>query len=69
MGLPSTNNKYAVLDQDFSFTPSLQYFLQVKLNMDSNGRVVATPFEGNGSGDFANFGRSGCIYGTSVGTK
>src|SRR6185312_11919696 len=54
MGLPSANNRLAVLAQDFSFAPSLQYFLQVKLNLDSDGRLWATPFEGNGSGDFAN---------------
>jgi len=54
LGLPSTNNRVAVLKEDFSFTPSLQYFLQVKLNMAPDGRLWATPFEGNGSGDFAN---------------
>jgi len=54
MGLPFTNNKYAILDEDFSFSPSLQYFLQVKLNIDINGKLSATPFEGNGSGDFSN---------------
>jgi len=46
--------KYAILNQDVSFTPSLQYFLQVKLNVNKNGSLTATPFEGNGSGDFAN---------------
>ena len=54
MGLPSANSRLAVLAQDFSFAPSLQYFLQVKLNLDNDGRLWATPFEGNGSGDFAN---------------
>ena len=54
MSLPSSNNKVAVLAEDFSFMPALQYFLQVKLNIDSEGRLWATPFEGNGSGDFAN---------------
>ena len=54
MGLPFIKNKYAILNEDFSFTPSLQYFLQVKLNTEINGTLTATPFEGNGSGDFAN---------------
>ena len=54
MGLPFIKNKYAILNEDFSFTPSLQYFLQVKLNMEINGTLTATPFEGNGSGDFSN---------------
>ena len=40
--------------EDISFTPSLQYFLQVKLHMNNNGHLMATPIEGNGSGDFAN---------------
>ena len=45
---------YAVLNQDFTFEPQLQYFLQVKLNFNEQGRLLATPVEGNGSGDFAN---------------
>ena len=53
MGLPLKSN-YAILNSDFSFETSLQYFLQVKLNADINGTLLATPFEGNGSGDFAN---------------
>jgi molybdopterin molybdotransferase len=45
---------HAVLDGDFSFEPPLQYFLQVQLRIDETGRLLATPVEGNGSGDFAN---------------
>jgi len=41
------------LNQDFSFTPNLKYFLQVQLQ-NENGKILATPFEGNGSGDFSN---------------
>ena len=47
-------NLYAVLNEDFTFTPKLQYFLQVKLHVDQKGCLIATPVEGNGSGDFAN---------------
>jgi molybdopterin molybdotransferase len=45
---------YAVLDENFRFEPALQYFSQVKLRTDEQGRLLATPAEGNGSGDFAN---------------
>ena len=53
-GLKEKRPVYAILDRDFMFSVSLQYFLQVKLNMEINGTLTATPFEGNGSGDFAN---------------
>jgi molybdopterin molybdotransferase len=58
MGLLFSNRQYAILEKDFSFSPSLQYFLQVKLHVDSGGMIMATPFEGNGSGDFANLSES-----------
>jgi molybdopterin molybdotransferase len=45
---------YAVLDSDFSFQPQLEYYLQVKLNFNQQGQLIAVPVEGNGSGDFAN---------------
>jgi molybdopterin molybdotransferase len=45
---------YAVLDKDFTFKPELQYFLQVTLRFSEEGKLLATPIEGNGSGDFAN---------------
>jgi molybdopterin molybdotransferase len=44
----------AMLDSDFTFRPPLQYFLQVRLDLDPRGQVLATPVEGHGSGDFAN---------------
>ncbi|MDQ6845900.1 MAG: molybdopterin molybdotransferase MoeA [Bacteroidota bacterium] len=47
-------NAYAILNEDFTFKPSLQYFLQVKLFINEKGELSATPVEGNGSGDFAN---------------
>jgi molybdopterin molybdotransferase len=43
----------AILDEDFTFVPPLQYFLQVKLTINERGEWLATPVEGNGSGDFA----------------
>ncbi len=50
----SKSKTYAILNRDFTFNPSLQYFLQVKLMMNEKGELLASPFEGNGSGDFAN---------------
>ncbi|HWD88314.1 MAG TPA: molybdopterin molybdotransferase MoeA [Mucilaginibacter sp.] len=45
---------YGVLDRDFAFKPELQYFLQIKLRFSEDGKLLAEPVEGNGSGDFAN---------------
>lgn len=54
LGLKPQATSYAVLDSDFTFAPPLKYFLQVKLHSDNQGRQIAAPVEGNGSGDFAN---------------
>ncbi|MFB9844594.1 molybdopterin molybdotransferase MoeA [Mucilaginibacter ginsenosidivorans] len=53
-GLKAKSSVYAVLDEDFTFKPELQYFLQVTLRFSEEGKLFATPVEGNGSGDFAN---------------
>lgn len=53
-GLSQKPSIYAVLDQDFTFKPDLQYFLQVKLSFSEQGQILVNPIEGNGSGDFAN---------------
>ncbi|MEJ7767082.1 MAG: molybdopterin molybdotransferase MoeA [Chitinophagaceae bacterium] len=45
---------YAILNEDFTFNAPLQYFLQVKIQADEKGMLLATPLEGNGSGDYAN---------------
>jgi molybdopterin molybdotransferase len=45
---------YAVLQEDYIFNPELQYFLQVKIHSEADGRLMAVPAEGNGSGDFIN---------------
>ena len=42
----------AILNVDVSFKPNLTYFLQVKLE-NNNGQIIATPINGNGSGDLA----------------
>jgi molybdopterin molybdotransferase len=54
LGLAPKQPVYAILDNDFSFQPQLEYYLQVKLNFNEQGQLLATPVEGNGSGDFAN---------------
>ncbi|MBS1527149.1 MAG: molybdopterin molybdotransferase MoeA [Bacteroidetes bacterium] len=54
LGLSERPPIYAVLDRNFSFKPELTYFLQVKLKFAMEGKLLATPLEGNGSGDFAN---------------
>jgi len=43
----------AILERDYLFAPPLTCFLQVTARNES-GRVVARPFPGGGSGDFAN---------------
>jgi molybdopterin molybdotransferase len=48
-----TDEQSAVLASDFSFQPQLTYFLQVKIKME-NGKLIAYPKAGGGSGDFAN---------------
>jgi len=45
-----------VLATDFSFQPSLTYFLQVEVK-NENGNLKAYPIQGGGSGDFANLKR------------
>lgn len=44
----------ATLDTDVSFTPNLTYFMQVKVYLDKNSRLMAKPVKGHGSGDLAN---------------
>lgn len=46
--------EYAVLAADFHFKPALTYFLQVRLTMNEQAQILATPLTGNGSGDLAN---------------
>lgn len=52
LGLKSNDIK-AFLATDYTFKPDLTYFLQVKLET-SEGKLMAIPDAGEGSGDFAN---------------
>ena len=44
----------AVLAEPVTFSPPLTYFLQVQTFQDDQGRLMASPFPGGGSGDLAN---------------
>jgi molybdopterin molybdotransferase len=54
MGISEQQVAYAMLNKDFTFEPQLQYFLQVKLQINTQAQLIAEPGAGNGSGDFAN---------------
>ncbi|MBI3482292.1 MAG: molybdopterin molybdotransferase MoeA [Bacteroidetes bacterium] len=49
----SIKKQKAILAEDFTFAPQLTYFLQVKVE-NENGKLMAYPSAGGGSGDFAN---------------
>ncbi len=51
-------NQQAVLMEDYHFHPDLTYFLQVRTEVDSAGRICAYPETGGGSGDLANLVRA-----------
>ncbi|MEM6965403.1 MAG: molybdopterin molybdotransferase MoeA [Bacteroidota bacterium] len=52
--LPPTDYPTAILQRDTIFQPDLDYFLQVKITYSQSGQILATPVDGNGSGDLAN---------------
>lgn len=54
MGIVATPTVFAQLTEAVDFRPKLTYFLQVKIQYGSDGRILATPVKGNGSGDLAN---------------
>ncbi len=49
---------YAELQADVHFKPDLTYFLEVDISYDQNGKCLAMPKKGNGSGDLANLVRA-----------
>ncbi len=51
--IPQNTHHYAVLREDIIFEPALQFFQQVKLEISTEGVLVATPVNTNGSGDFS----------------
>jgi molybdopterin molybdotransferase len=54
LGIAEKAPLQAVLNDRVSFHHPLKYFLQVKLHNNEYCQLMATPIEGNGSGDFAN---------------
>lgn len=54
LGLPTVAAPKAILQQDVTFKPDLTRFLEVRLDYDDAGRILAWPVQGNGSGDLAN---------------
>ncbi|MEL6866165.1 MAG: molybdopterin molybdotransferase MoeA [Bacteroidota bacterium] len=54
MGLAPSSLPYAQLAEDYHFRPDLTYFLQVKVQYQSDGSTLAYPITGHGSGDLAN---------------
>lgn len=49
----SRPNLFAALAADVTFSPQLQYFLQVHVSINNAGQLIAMPVESNGSGDFS----------------
>lgn len=45
---------YAILEQNVDFKPDLTYFLEVQIRSSKDGKLMALPKKGNGSGDLAN---------------
>lgn len=54
LGLAKATIPYGILTRDTIFKPDLTYFLQVKVDYNEKGEILATPVDGNGSGDLAN---------------
>ncbi len=54
LGIRAKPPLHAVLNNRYSFHLPLKCFLQVKLHYNEYCQLMATPVEGNGSGDFAN---------------
>ncbi len=49
---------YAVLDKDFYFKAALTYFLQVHIENNKEGKLIAIPMKSSGSGDSSNLIRA-----------
>ena len=61
LGLPPITRPKAILTEDFTFKPDLDYFLVAKLSYADDGKLLATPKPGNGSGDLANLVDGDCF--------
>ncbi len=54
LGVDPLPRAHAILTEDVTFKPDLTYFLQVRLQHQSDGTTHAQPVAGHGSGDLAN---------------
>ena len=54
LGLTTNQSIQCILAEDFTFNPELTYFLQVKVEINEQGEIMAWPRPGKGSGDLAN---------------
>ena len=54
LGITVDQIPYAALSQRTEFKPDLVYFAQVKISFSHEGKILALPAEGHGSGDLAN---------------
>ena len=54
MGAAPPSPLQAVLNESLDFAPELTYFLSVKVHTGADGKLIATPQAGHGSGDFTN---------------
>ncbi|MFT7589150.1 MAG: molybdopterin molybdotransferase [Limisphaerales bacterium] len=54
LGIPAGPKYFAECTLDYPFKPALTYFLESKIDCAVDGKLLATPQPGNGSGDLAN---------------
>ena len=54
LGMQIPQRPYAILQSDVEFAPDLTYLLEVKINYNQEGQILAHPKKGHGSGDLAN---------------
>ena len=54
LGFDKIPTRKAILAEDITIKTKFTYFLQVQTSTDENGRMIAQPIMGRGSGDHAN---------------
>lgn len=54
LGMHIPDRPYGILQSEVEFKPDLTYLLEVKISYDQEGRILAHPKKGHGSGDLAN---------------
>lgn len=54
LGMPLVTRPHAVLQAPVDFKPDLTYFLEVAVSYNEQGKILADPKKGHGSGDLAN---------------